>query len=88
MQKRIGFLGIILHDRVAAERVNQLLSEYAALILARMGLPRLTAGVAVITLVVEATTDELGALAGKLGQLEGVIVQSALAKKNKGEVRT
>ena len=81
MRRRIGFVGIILEQRENAERVNHVLSEYAGLILARMGLPRLERGTPVITLVVEATTDELGALTGRLGRIEGVLVKSALAKE-------
>jgi hypothetical protein len=34
----------------------------------------------VITLVIEASTDELGRLTGKLGMLPGVSVKSALTK--------
>ena len=34
-----------------------------------------------ITLTVDMSTDELGALTGKLGGIEGVTVRSALAKK-------
>ncbi|HPN89164.1 MAG TPA: CopG family transcriptional regulator, partial [Candidatus Omnitrophota bacterium] len=33
----------------------------------------------VITLIVDLTTDELGALTGKLGALKGITVKSALA---------
>jgi aspartate ammonia-lyase len=46
-----------------------------------MGLPRLQDGtLSIITLIVRATTDELGALTGRLGSLPGVSVKSALAK--------
>lgn len=81
MKRRIGFVGIILEQRQSAEEVNHLLSSHADLICARIGLPRHNCDAAVITLVVEATTDELGSLTGKLGRLPGVSVKSALAKK-------
>lgn len=80
MERRIGFVGIILDSREGVERVNHILSEHAELIFARMGLPRREEGLSVITLVVEATTDELGALTGSLGTIPGVSVKSALAK--------
>jgi putative iron-only hydrogenase system regulator len=83
MQRRIGFVGIILEDRERAEAVNHVLSGHADLILARMGLPRRDKGISVITLVVEATTDELGSLSGQLGKIAGVSVKSALAKERK-----
>ena len=84
MQRRIGFVGVILEDRESAEAVNHVLSGHADLILARMGLPCRDKGISVITLVVEATTDEVGSLSGQLGKIAGVSVKSALAKERKG----
>jgi len=81
MKRRIGFVGIILDDRKCVDRVNHLISENAEMILARVGLPQRDKGVSVITLVVEATTDEVGLFTGRLGSLKGVSVKSALAKK-------
>lgn len=83
MERRIGFVGLILERRDGADTVNRVLSEHAELILARVGLPRRDKGVSVITLVVEATTDELGTLTGKLGKITGVSVKSALSKQGK-----
>lgn len=83
MERRIGFVGIILEGRGSVDAVNHALSEHAELILARMGLPRREKGISVITLVVEATTDELGELTGRLGKLRGVSVKSALSKQAK-----
>ena len=82
MDKRIGFVGIIVTERArAVPAVNRILSEHADLILARVGLPCRQRQVFVITLVVEATTDELGRLTGQLGLVPGISVKSALAKK-------
>ncbi|MBP5510328.1 MAG: iron-only hydrogenase system regulator [Kiritimatiellae bacterium] len=83
MQRRIGFVGIILENRKNVDELNRVISDHAGLILARVGLPMRgdETAAAVITLVVEATTDEMGALAGRLGKLEGISVKSALAKQ-------
>jgi len=59
------------------------LSGAGDLILARVGLPNRGRDMAVITLVVEATTDEMGQLTGRLGTLAGVSVKSALAKDDR-----
>jgi len=83
MERRTGFVGIILENRESVDEVNHVLSEHAELILARVGLPRRDKGLSVITLVVEATTDELGALTGRLGRIDGVSVKSALSKQGK-----
>ena len=83
MKKRIGFVGIIVEHRdLSAETVNKVLSEYGDLIIARTGIPYKDKNCCVITIVVDATTDELGALTGKLGEISGVSVKSALSKKD------
>ena len=64
-----------------AHQVNDLLSEFGEIIIARVGLPYRERHCSVITLIVDATTDELGALTGKLGALEGISVKSALTKQ-------
>ncbi len=81
MERRLGFIGIIIDDRKQhAAAVNQLLLEFGDLIHARMGLPNLKHGASVITLIVDATTDELGAMTGRLGKLPGISVKSMLSK--------
>jgi putative iron-only hydrogenase system regulator len=79
--KRLGFVGIIIENRLkSAEAVNSVLSEHGSLILARTGLPHAKGDTAVITLVIDATTDEVGRLTGLLGAIPGVSVKSGLAK--------
>lgn len=81
-QKRLGFVGIIIDNRDKCSGiVNDVLSEHAEMILARTGLPNAKGNTSVITLVIDATTDEVGVLTGKLGRVNGVSVKSGLAKK-------
>lgn len=81
MDKRLGFVGIIIEDRKkCAEKVNRILTEYGDIIIARTGIPYFQKHCCVITIVVDATTDEVGQLTGKLGMLDGVSVKSALSK--------
>jgi putative iron-only hydrogenase system regulator len=82
MNKRLGFIGIIIHNRkVNAPKVNQLLTEYGNLIVGRMGMPYDKKDCSVISLIVDSDTDSLGMLTGKLGQIEGISVKSALSKE-------
>lgn len=82
MEKRLGFVGIIIEDRDAnAAAVNELLGQFGSLIVARTGVPYEKRSCSAITLIVDATTDELGVLTGKLGNLPGVSVKSMLSKK-------
>jgi putative iron-only hydrogenase system regulator len=81
MERRLGFIGIIIHDREKhAGQVNSILSEHGDIIVARTGIPYHRRNCSVITLVVDATTDEVGRLTGRLGQVPGVSVKSALSK--------
>jgi len=79
MQKRLGIIGIIIQERdKAAAKVNNILSDHGEMIVGRMGLPFRERGISIIDLIIEATTDEVGALTGKLGMLDGVQVKSLL----------
>lgn len=81
MEKRLGFVGLIIEDREKnAAPVNALLSEFGDMILARTGVPCPKRNCSAITLVVEASTDQLGSLTGKLGRIAGVSVKSMLSK--------
>ncbi len=80
MRKRIGVVGIVVENMEITGRLNAILHDYADLILGRMGVPYREKKVSVISLIVEGTTDEIGALTGKLGNLPGVNVKSALSK--------
>ncbi|MCK4518831.1 MAG: iron-only hydrogenase system regulator [Candidatus Omnitrophica bacterium] len=81
MDKRLGFIGVILENRKEkAPLVNEVLTSYGDIIIARTGLPYKEKHCSVITLIVDATTDELGSLTGKLGKIDGVSVKSALSK--------
>jgi len=80
--KRYGFIGITVEqDKNPGAAVQKILSDYQDIILGRMGLPRIDGGnISVITLIVKATSDEVGALTGKLGKIDGVNVKSGLSK--------
>ncbi len=78
-ERRIAVVGILVEDRLrAAPRVNEILGLHADMILGRMGVPYREKDVAVIALIVDGTTDEIGSLTGKLGSIRGVKVRSAV----------
>ncbi|MFY9302810.1 MAG: TM1266 family iron-only hydrogenase system putative regulator [Atribacterales bacterium] len=83
IDNRVGVVGIIVTDREKqAERVNEILGEFGELIVGRMGIPYRERNVSVIALIVDGSTDELGALTGKLGSIPGVKVKSALVSSS------
>jgi len=85
MDKRIGFVGIIIEDRAMAPMVNAVLSAFGGIINGRIGVPDHVSGQSVIGLVVEGSNDDLGALTGKIGNLKGVSCKAALSRKKEIE---
>ena len=81
-ETRLGFIGIVLEDRAQAALVNTTLSRYAPLIRARIGVPDMEQDAGVIGLIVQGDDRSLGALTAKLGNISGVQIKSALAKKH------
>ena len=82
MARRIGVVGIVIenpHD--VSDRVNSIISDHGRIVLGRMGIPKPEYQVGVMSLIIEGTTDEIGSLTGRLGNLPGVTVKSALTTK-------
>jgi len=79
MEKRIGTITILIRDREVSPSVNQILSDHASIILCRQGLPFHDRPVAVISLIVEGSTNEINALTGQLGRLPGLTSKAVLA---------
>ncbi|ADL68739.1 conserved hypothetical protein [Thermoanaerobacterium thermosaccharolyticum DSM 571] len=79
MRNRLAVIGILVLNReLTSEKVNRILSEYAHIIVGRMGIPYKERNVSIISIIVDGTTDDIGALTGKLGSIEGVKVKSAI----------
>ncbi len=79
MENRIGVVAIVVEDRkTAVPRVNEILSEFGQTIIGRIGVPYRERDLNIIAIIVEGTTDQLGALSGKLGMVPGVKSKSLL----------
>ncbi|GFM37250.1 CopG family transcriptional regulator [Desulfovibrio psychrotolerans] len=75
----MGVVSIIVGNREKdAGTVNDILSRHGEIILARMGLPCRERGLSVIAVIIEATTDQVGALTGQLGRLASVKVKASV----------
>lgn len=76
---KISVIGIAIKNRdEAAGKVNEILSDFGKIIVGRMGIPFKEKGLSVISIIVDGTNEEIGALSGKLGNLRGVKVKVAL----------
>ena len=78
METRVALIGIIVEQESSAAALNALLHEYGGYIIGRMGVPYRERGLSIIALLVDGSTDALGAMTGKLGNIPGVKVRSVL----------
>lgn len=81
MNSRIGVIAIIVEHKDSVKHVNELLSDSSHIILGRMGVPYKEKNISVMSILVDGNTDDIGALTGKLGRINGVNVKSVLTKK-------
>lgn len=78
MEKRIGTAIIYVERRDAAQRLNEVLSHHAEIIICRQGFPRNNHSI--ISVIFEGNTDQIGSLTGQLGRIAGIEVKSVLLK--------
>ena len=69
---RIAIIGIIVSDLSSAQKVNELLHEYADIVIGRMGIPYKKKGVSIISVAVDGDMGAINALTGKLGMIDEV----------------
>ena len=75
--KRIGVVGIVLKgNRETVMEMQNVLSDFADVIVGRMGVPRKEANA--IAIIVEGSPERVSALTGRLGKFPEIAVKSAL----------
>ena len=79
-EKRIGVVALAIHDRQArAASVNDVISQYADLVVGRMGVPYREKGVNIISVALDAPGNVISALSGKIGRLDGITAKTVYA---------
>lgn len=81
MEKRIGAIIILVKDKENVQKLNDILSHHASIIIGRQGIPIREKGINVISLVIEGDQDEISTLSGQLGRLEGITSKAVYAKE-------
>lgn len=79
-EKRLCVLSVVAENRDSAEQMNGYLSEYGEYAVGRMGIPYRERGVFVVCVVLDAPTEIVNALTGKLGRLSGVTAKTLFGK--------
>ena len=78
MEKRIGSALILVEDNSEVYLLNDILSRHAQIIISRQGVPLRERKINLISLVLEGSTDEIGALTGQVGRLRNIRIKSIL----------
>jgi putative iron-only hydrogenase system regulator len=86
MEKKLGAILIVVQDRSAVIKLQEILTEYASIIKSRQGINMQEEGYNVITLVVQGDNDILNALTGKLGRISGLQAKIISLKIKKEEI--
>ncbi|MDU2489120.1 MAG: iron-only hydrogenase system regulator [Clostridium celatum] len=79
--RKIAVISAILEDpKECQEKFNNVVSSFRGSIKGRMGIP-FEEGISVISITVIGTLEEINSLTGKLGNIDGVVVKTAIAKR-------
>ena len=77
METRVAVMGIIVENMDSVELLNSLLHEFGEYIIGRMGIPYRRCGISIVSIAIDAPQDVISALAGKIGNLDGISVKTA-----------
>ncbi|MBU2702381.1 putative iron-only hydrogenase system regulator [Sporomusaceae bacterium BoRhaA] len=69
METRIALIGIVVENTDSVRKLNEILHEYGEYIVGRMGIPYAKRNISVISIVMDAPSDIVSALSGKLGMI-------------------
>ena len=80
LDTRLAVIAIVVEDSNCVPELNALLHEYSTYIIGRMGIPYPARKVSLISVAIDAPADQISALTGKLGRLNGLTVKTAYSK--------
>jgi putative iron-only hydrogenase system regulator len=80
METRVAVISIIVTESDRVEMLNELLHEYSAYIIGRMGIPYKEKGISIISVAIDAPMDKINSLTGALGRLDGINAKVTYAK--------
>ncbi len=77
MNSRVAVIGIIVENWDSVNELNTLLHQYSQYIVGRMGIPYKQRNINIMAIAIDAPQDEISALTGKIGNLNGISVKAA-----------
>lgn len=80
METRVALIGIVVENPSSVEKLNALLHSYSEYIIGRMGVPYQKKNVSIISVAVDAPSEVISALSGRLGMLDGISTKTVYSK--------
>lgn len=79
-ETRVALTSVIIEEAESVIAVNEILHEYSAMIIGRMGIPYREKGISIISIALDAPQSEISAMTGKIGRLDGVSTKTVYSK--------
>lgn len=79
-ETRVALTSVIIEEAESVIAVNEILHEYSAIIIGRMGIPYREKGISIISIALDAPQSEISAMTGKIGRLDGVSTKTVYSK--------
>lgn len=79
METKVAVMSMIVEDGRTVEKLNAILHEYGEYIIGRMGLPYRAKNISIISIALDAPQNIISGMAGKIGNLPGVSVKTAIS---------
>ena len=83
MNTRVAVIAIIVENSGSVSSLNSILHEYGEYIIGRMGIPHRSKGINIISVAIDAPQDVINTIAGKVGNLDGILAKTVYSKEQK-----
>ncbi|MDR1537248.1 MAG: iron-only hydrogenase system regulator [Clostridiales bacterium] len=79
METRVAVIAIIVENLDSTDKLNSILHEYSSFIVGRMGIPYRQRKLNIISIVIDAPSDDINLITGQIGRLPGVTAKAAFS---------
>ena len=77
-ERRVANISIVVTDKHAASKINDILSKHGDAIRGRLGIPYPERGVSIIIIIIDSENRKISAITGALGNIPGVTLRSTM----------
>lgn len=80
MNTRVAMISIVVEKNGQVEALNRILHGYGEYIIGRMGVPYPKRDISLISVAMDAPSDVISAMTGKIGMLDGITSKALYAR--------